>query len=34
MINDLARLVALGIISLESIKDESVRSQVQYVVNK
>lgn len=30
MIQDLARLVTLGIITLEDIKDESIRQQVAY----
>lgn len=34
MVNDLARLVRLGIITLESIKDESIRQQVEYELNK
>ena len=34
MINDLARLVKLGIITLESIKDSSIRSQVEYIFNQ
>lgn len=34
MIKDLARLVNLGIITLGSIKDESIRQQVEYELNK
>lgn len=34
MINDLSRLVKLGIITLDSIKDPSIRSQVEYVLNQ
>ena len=34
MIKDLARLVSLGIITLESIVDPSVRAQVEYELNK
>lgn len=34
MIQDLARLVTLGIIALADIKDESIRSQVEYELNK
>lgn len=34
MIQDLARLVKLNIITLESIKDESIRQQVEYELNK
>lgn len=34
MIQDLARLVQLGIIKLEDIKDETVRTQVEYELNK
>lgn len=34
MIQDLARLVSLGIIKLEDIKDATIRSQVEYELNK
>jgi len=34
MINDLARLVELEIITLDSIKDPSIRSQVEYAINQ
>lgn len=34
MIKDLARLVKLGIVALEDIKDESIRQQVEYELNK
>jgi hypothetical protein len=34
MIKDLARLVQLGIITLDSIKDPSIRQQVEYELNK
>ena len=34
MIQDLARLVKLGVIQLENIKDESIRQQVEYELNK
>lgn len=34
MINDLVRLVKLGIIKLTDIKDESIRAQVEYALNQ
>lgn len=34
MVNDLVRLVKLGIIVVSDIKDESVRTQVEYELNK
>lgn len=34
MVNDLVRLVNLGIIVVSDIKDESVRTQVEYELNK
>ena len=34
MIKDLARLVKLGVITLETIVDLSIRSQVEYELSK
>lgn len=34
MIQDLARLVKLGTIKIEDIKDETIRSQVEHELNK
>lgn len=34
MIQDLARLVKLKVITLESIQDQTIRQQVEYELNK
>lgn len=34
MINDLVRLINLGIITLDNIKDPSIRTQVEYALKQ
>lgn len=34
MINDLVRLINIGVIKLTDIKDESIRAQVEYALNQ
>lgn len=34
MINDLVRLINVGVIKLTDIKDESIRAQVEYALNQ